>query len=84
MLKAGHHGSKSSSSRNFLGAIQPQVVVISSGAKNRYGHPDEEVLQRITDAGAAVLRTDELGTIELVTDGRAMWWEANPISDRVN
>jgi competence protein ComEC len=77
LYKAGHHGSKSSNSRNFLEAVRPEYVVISSGEENRYGHPHEEVLRRVSDVGAAVLRTDELGTIEVVTDGQAMWWEAN-------
>jgi competence protein ComEC len=51
-------------------------VVISAGEGNRFGHPHEEVLQRVVDVGAVVLRTDDLGTIELISDGQAMWWEA--------
>ena len=76
LYKAGHHGSKSSNSRNFLETVQPEYVVISSGEENRYGHPSPEVLERVAEVGAAVLRTDELGTIEVVTDGQAMWWES--------
>jgi competence protein ComEC len=53
-------------------------VVISSGVDNQYGHPHPAVLARLSDAGAAVLRTDELGTIEVITDGDVMWWEAKP------
>ena len=51
-------------------------MVVSAGAGNWYGHPDEEVLARAGDLGAAVLRTDEFGTIEVITDGKAMWWQA--------
>lgn len=75
-LKAGHHGSSSSSTLPFLQAVQPQIMVISAGLDNRYGHPHAEVLQRAADMGTAVLRTDELGTIELLTDGQTMWWQA--------
>ncbi len=72
VLKAGHHGSNSSSSREFLKAVHPQIVIISGGGE-RYDHPHEEVLARITETGAAVLRTDELGTIELISDGTLIW-----------
>ena len=53
------------------------VVVVSAGERNRYGHPHEEVLERAAEVGAAVLRTDEFDTIEVITDGEAMWWEAD-------
>ncbi|MCP4944278.1 MAG: MBL fold metallo-hydrolase, partial [Planctomycetaceae bacterium] len=76
VLKAGHHGSRTSSTLSFLQAVQPQIVIISAGADNRFGHPHEEVLDRIAAVGAVVLRTDELGTIELTTDGEVMWWQA--------
>jgi len=76
VYKAGHHGAETSSSAGFLDAVRPQIMVVSAGAENWYGHPDEEVLERAAGAGAAVLRTDELGTIEVTSDGQAMWWEA--------
>jgi competence protein ComEC len=76
VFKAGHHGARSSSSKRFLEAVQPQFVIISAGEGNSYGHPHEEVLQRAGSVGAAVLRTDELGTIEVITDGQGIWWEA--------
>jgi beta-lactamase superfamily II metal-dependent hydrolase len=76
VYKAGHHGSDTSSSRLFLIAVAPDIAVISSGVDNQYGHPHPAVLARLSDAGAAVLRTDELGTIEVITDGDVMWWEA--------
>jgi competence protein ComEC len=77
ILKAGHHGSNTSSTAAFLTAVQPQVVVISSGKDNQFGHPHPEMLQRAAEVGAAVLRTDELGTIELISDGQMMWWQAD-------
>ena len=78
VLKAGHHGSNTSSTASFLHAVRPQIIVVSAGQDNRYGHPHPEVLQRAADVGAVVLRTDELGTIEVITDGRTMWWQAGP------
>lgn len=74
VYQAGHHGANSSSSEPLLNAIQPQMMVISSGADNRFGHPHEEVLTRAVARGTAVLRTDQLGTIEVRTDGARMWW----------
>jgi competence protein ComEC len=56
--------------------VQLQYVIVCAGEGNNYGHPRQEVLERATDLGAAVLRTDELGTIELIADGEALWWEA--------
>ncbi len=76
IFKAGHHGSNSSSSSPFLAAVQPQFALISAGADNAYGHPHPDALQRLTRHGAAILRTDELGSVELVSDGKQMWWYA--------
>jgi len=76
VYKAGHHGAKSSSSELFLNAVNPQYVIVSAGEGNNYGHPHPEVLARAAAVGAQVLRTDELGTIEVSTDGEMMWWEA--------
>jgi beta-lactamase superfamily II metal-dependent hydrolase len=70
VLKAGHHGSRTSSTAAFLEAVSPEVVVISAGADNTYGHPHEEALDRIAAAGAQhVFRTDLDGTIVLTSDG---------------
>lgn len=76
VLKAGHHGANTSSSAPFLAAVGPQVVIISAGKDNRYGHPHPAMLERVESVGAAVLRTDEMGTLELVSDGQWMWWTA--------
>jgi len=73
-LKVGHHGSKYSSGLDLLEKIKPQAGVISVG-KNRFGHPTKEVLDRLDQVGAKVLRTDELGTIVMVSDGNGWWLE---------
>ena len=76
VYKAGHQGSRSSSTMPFLEAVRPQIIIVSAGEDNRFGHPHQEVLERARAIGAAVLRTDELGTIEVISDGEVMWWEA--------
>jgi competence protein ComEC len=68
ILKIAHHGSKTSSSYNFLKVVSPEAVVISVGEKNRYKHPSKEVLEELEDL--AVYRTDKNGDIEILTDGR--------------
>lgn len=75
VLKVGHHGSNGSSSAEFLGQVRPQVAVIAAGQDNKFGHPHPDVLSRLQDAGATILRTDESGTLELISDGRRMWWQ---------
>jgi len=73
VLKAAHHGSCTSTTQEFVDAVAPQVVVISVGADNEFGHPCDGVLERL--AGLQVYRTDEDGTIEIVTDGSRYWIE---------
>ncbi len=63
LLVAGHHGAASSTSEALLRQTQPETVLISVGAGNRYGHPADETLDRISAFGAAVCRTDECGTV---------------------
>lgn len=74
VLKAGHHGANTSSSEQFLKAVSPQIVIISAGQDNSYGHPHPAMLARAEAVGATLLRTDEMGTLELESDGRQMWW----------
>jgi beta-lactamase superfamily II metal-dependent hydrolase len=70
VLKAGHHGSSTSSSSAFLSAVTPEVVIISVGAGNTYGHPHQEAMDRILAAGTKyVFMTDIDGTITLTTNG---------------
>lgn len=69
LLKVGHHGSDTSSGYVFLREVMPQYAVISVGSDNPYGHPSEEVLSRLRDAGAQVYRTDLHGTIICHSDG---------------
>ncbi len=69
VIKAGHHGSKTSTSREFLAATTPAYVIISTAADNTYGHPHFVVIQRIMNTQAQILRTDQLGTIRMVTQG---------------
>ena len=73
VLKVGHHGSKTSTSNRFLSAVKPELAVVSVGAENGYGLPDESVLQRLLDAGARVLRTDKDGTVRIALDGTRVW-----------
>src|SRR3989338_5458423 len=71
LLVAPHHGSKSSSSLDFVAATLPDYAVFTAGYRNRFGHPREEVLQRYADSGAELLRSDEDGAIlvEMSTQG---------------
>ena len=69
VLKVPHHGSLTSSSPEFLQALQPQIAVFSVGRANHFGHPAPQVLQRYRDIGAAIFRTDQDGAITLDTDG---------------
>ena len=73
ILKVGHHGAATSSTAAFLEAVSPLAAVISVDADNEYGHPHDETLARIAEAGIdTVLRTDALGTIVITTDGTAV------------
>jgi competence protein ComEC len=75
VLKSPHHGSKTSSTETFLEAVNPQIVVISVGAENDYGHPSPEVMERYAEHGLSIFRTDEQGTVEFSTDGERLWVE---------
>jgi competence protein ComEC len=70
VLKVAHHGSQTSSSNLFLQTARPGLGVISLGASNTYGHPHQEVLDRFSALSVPVLRTDQHGTIQIMTDGR--------------
>ncbi len=68
VLKVGHHGSKTSTSAAWLAYWQPRLSVISAGVNNRYGHPKEEVLDRLAAIQSAIARTDQQGEIQLRID----------------
>jgi len=68
ILKVGHHGSKYSSSKKFLEAVNPKIAVIEVG-KNTYGHPTSQALNGLASIGSQIFRTDQNGTIKLVING---------------
>lgn len=72
VLKVAHHGSRTSSTPEFLAATRPAVAAISVGSRNPYGHPHPSVLERIAGIGAHVYRTDHDGAIVVETDGRVV------------
>ncbi len=69
ILKAGHHGSRTSTSDQLVQAMRPQVALISVGRGNVFGQPAPDVLARLTAAGARIFRTDRDGAVSLETDG---------------
>jgi competence protein ComEC len=76
VYRAGRQGANDSGSAALLTAVQPQIIIITAGAENRFGRPHPEMLARAAAVNAVVLRTDELGGLKLVTDGRQMHWQA--------
>jgi len=74
-IKVNHHGSKNGLSQKLLDAVNPDVAVISVGKKNSYGHPHIEILQMLnTIKFVKILRTDEIGDVDVVTDGIKFWY----------
>lgn len=71
ILKVGHHGSRTSSSDDFVAAVAPLYAVISDGQNNKYGHPHKETLDTLTKHGVHILQTDKLGTIVFTSDGNS-------------
>jgi competence protein ComEC len=69
VLKIGHHGSKNSTTPEFLAAVQPVLGIISAGEDNPYGHPSPELIERLQNAGVHILRTDRDGAVHVLTDG---------------
>ncbi len=70
VLKVGHHGVSTSTTTPFLTAVSPEYAIISVGKDNTYGFPSTDTLKRISDAKAQILRTDESGTIIVISDGQ--------------
>ncbi len=75
ILKAGHHGSKTSSSLLFLEAVSPEASVISASANNTYGHPHADVLTNLQKTNSLVFETAKEGNITFKTDGQKIWRE---------
>lgn len=70
VLKVAHHGSKTSSIESFINTVQPELSLISAGVKNKFKHPAEEVIERLTQYGSEIQRTDESGALLFHSDGR--------------
>ncbi len=70
VLKVGHHGSSTSTSKEFLKQVSPQIAIISVGKDNNYGHPSDEIIKRLEQEGISIYRTDEKGTIVITSDGK--------------
>jgi len=89
VLKVGHHGSKTSTSPDFLNAVSPSVAIISAGFENPFGHPHASVLARLSERHSAILRTDRDGLITVRSDGRklsldSMLWHPESPADVFN
>jgi competence protein ComEC len=72
VLKVGHHGSRTSSTEDFLSAANPVFAIISVGLDNSYGHPNRDVLDRLGQHHAGVFRTDQSGLVTVRTDGQRL------------
>ena len=81
VLKAGHHGSSTSSSLSFLQKVQPQAVILSYGKDNDYGHPHNIVLKNVKAVGASVYSTATEGTIVIKTNGKTISISAKPFEN---
>ena len=76
VLKVGHHGSKTSTSPDFLDAVAPSIAIISAGFENSFGHPHPTVLTRLVQHHAAILRTDQDGLVTVSSDGHKLWFDS--------
>ncbi|MBZ2178751.1 MAG: ComEC/Rec2 family competence protein [Acidobacteriota bacterium] len=83
ILKAGHHGSRTSTTDDLLARLHPQFAIISAGQDNLYKHPHPDVVRRLTEHRVGLLRTDRFGLVRVLTDGRRLSvdllpWRPNP------
>lgn len=81
VLKVGHHGSKTASSKEFLDLVTPEYAVISCGEGNKYFHPHAGALNNLRAIGAELFRTDVQGSIVATTKGNGISWNASPCND---
>ncbi len=70
ILKVAHHGSKTSSTQNFLNAVKPQYAVIGVGKNNKFGHPSDITINNLKQNNISIYRTDQKGEITIKTDGK--------------
>jgi len=70
VLKVAHHGSRTSTTEEFLNAVSPLFAVISAGFENSYGHPHRDIVERLARHGVVALRTDRHGLVTIRSDGR--------------
>jgi competence protein ComEC len=75
VLKLGHHGSRTSTSEMFLNTIKPQYAIVSAGLDNSYGHPHQEVVDKLVARDIKMLNTADEGTIIFKSDGKKVWRE---------
>ena len=68
ILKVAHHGSKTSSIQEFINKVKPQIALIGVGKNNKFGHPNEEIINRLKDIGAKIYRTDQDGEISITVN----------------
>ena len=78
VLKLGHHGSRTSSSAEFLQRVDPAYAVIMCGRDNDYGHPHREIMEKLGQLGISLFRTDEQGTVVAGSDGKQITWSTQP------
>ena len=72
ILKVAHHGSKTSSIKEFIDAINPKIALIGVGENNKFGHPNEEVITRLKTRGTRIYRTDQNGEILVMVDKKGV------------
>lgn len=83
ILKAGHHGSKTASSLEFLEKVTPELTIISAGKDNKFGHPNQETLDRINSVGSKIKNTAEVGRILIKSDGANYWSEEETFAQKL-
>jgi beta-lactamase superfamily II metal-dependent hydrolase len=83
ILKAGHHGSKTASSQEFLEKVTPELTIISAGKDNKFGHPNPETLDRLNTVGSQIKNTAEIGRILIKSDGVNYWSEEKTFTQKL-
>ncbi len=83
ILKAGHHGSKTASSLEFLEKVTPELTIISAGKDNKFGHPNKEVLDNLNQVSSKIKNTAEVGRILIKSDGINYWTEEETFAQKL-